>query len=207
MNMKNTASKIQDRAPATVSQAARTVHTQGGGVVRAQFVLHPSYQKLAQQIDALNNERPQVRPSEPAGELQPAAAVRQVLTRQLVLRTMARFPDGITSPQLCQEVLGRSTQALMQRLYALLAREMTNGNIEPATGRGTLRRLSARGRTLASDFETTAAREKLQVQATARQLRRTIHQTIHQRVNGVFDYARKVEQGVLTSLASRKALA
>lgn len=194
----------QDTAAASRPAAllARTVHTPETGAVRTRFVLHPSYQQLATQIDRLNKERPVARATEDAPQ-QPAVPARQVLTRQLVLRTMARFPDGVLPPQLCQEAMGRSSPALMQRLYALLAREVDNGNIEEASGRGALRRLTVRGRTLAADFEVAAAREKDRAQQTARQMRRAIDQ----RVNGIFDYAAKIDQGVIAGLSARKALA
>jgi DNA-binding PadR family transcriptional regulator len=184
-------------------EVQRTVHTPEAGTIRSRFMLHPSYRKLAEQIDALNREstpRPRVaaRP-----QRTPAPSEHRVIERELILTTLSRFPDGIQVRDLCQAALGSATPEMMHRIYALLAREVARGLVDPQSGRGAPRKLTDKGRRAVAEFELIAARQKLAAQRTAL----TVRQAQQKRVNGVFDYARKIEQGILSTLEPRKAIA
>jgi hypothetical protein len=197
----NTQSSVAGAAPPSAKQLPRTVHS-AAGVATVRFVMHPSYAKLARSIDALNRESRQA----PGARYEPAPLQVRSITREEVLTALAGAPvAGLTATQVCQRVLGKPDDRGTHRIAAVLARETKRGLVQPSDGRGGLRALTQRGRQVAAEMELCAARGKALVRRSANNAQRArvraqeLEAGSAGRVNGVFDYARKISLGMISA--------
>ena len=174
-------------APAAEIQS-RVVHTTNGGAVRSRFVLHSSHQRLADTIDRMNGAPAAFRPG--------AASGTPTISREQVLPVMVGHPEGISVVDICIAILGRNDDRAVHRISALVAREVGRGTIMEAKGRGAKRQLTLKGRQVAAQIEMNRSREKELATQHARSAER-VGEMGGRRVNGVFDWALKVQLGVL----------
>lgn len=182
-----------------------------GQARRVRFVMHPSHLAVARSIDALDGgDRAAPKTGLIANTTTgPSSPAQRPITRLDVLSTMEAALVGLTASQIAEKVVGSVDEGATHRVCAVLARETARGLVNPVQGhgRGAARTLSPAGREMVAKLrQQNAERQDLrraQDMHLRRQRKRAINQQVDHshRVNGVFDYARKVHLGLLNPTA------
>lgn len=152
--------------------------------VRGRFELHPSHQRVADRIDEMNRVRG-------------AGGGVETVTREQVLIGMAAHPAGLTPTALCEAIVGRNDPCVAHRICAVLARETRRGLVAPDSGRGARRTLTEEGRRVAAVMAEAEPLRQAQARAAERNQQRAQSDVASRRVSSIFDYARKVDAGVI----------
>lgn len=190
------------------------VHTRELGIRSRRFELHPAQRRLAALFDEHDGANTSSRmfthgevlddvdpnPTPGPGDVQ--------IAREQVLPIMAAHPKGILVPDLCRCVVGKVEHEYTQRLYALLAREIGHGFVQPSVGRNKLRFLTEAGQLEAKRLQDSAvALQRAARQTQAKQAAQIalveLERAKQRRINSVFDFAKKVELGVMDRLPAR----
>lgn len=202
--MKSTINKNQPIAPVEVQ---RTVHSLSQGTVKTRFVLHPNHVRVGKGIDEIDGT---TRNIGSVFDMNTAKSGEIVITRELMLSTLARYPQGILVKELCEVIIRdensvRSVEEIKARVYAMLKREVKRGSIKPEFGKGNLRKLTAQGVEEAASIAVDMARQRASRERIAKAREKAQKNGTSTMVNSAFDYGRKVQLGVLSTLTKHSS--
>ena len=190
------------------------VHTRAQGVCSRRFELHPAQRRLAALFDdhdGTNTSGRMFTHGEALDDVDPnptPGPADDEIAREQVLPVMAAHPHGILVSDLCRCLVGTVEHEYTQRLYALLAREIGHGFVQASSGRNKLRFLTEAGQVEARRLQDGSVASKkaaraAQVRRAAQTARVELERAKQRRINSVFDFAKKVELGVIDRLPAR----
>lgn len=198
----NLTSKQDREGPLPAVEVQRIVHRMDQGATKTRFILHPDQVRLAQTIDAIDGP---VRGAVNIYALDTAKSGDLTITRELMLTTLARYPQGILAKDLCKAILDEeqstlSADDIKQRVYSMLKRETTRGTVKPEFGKGSLRRLTPQGMSEAAILVADIARANASRERIAKAKALAHRKGTSTVVNSAFDLGRKVQMGVINGL-------